>query len=339
MTIASEITRLQWAKADIKTAIENKWVTVPASAKLDTYDTYIDQIETWWFDWILWVSPIRVNVFQATDTQNVGNLSWAPYSYIYWDYLFIIAPYWTYSWDYQQWNIWCWAWKKWVVDYVATTTTISSSSDKWFDMVWAKITISWNVANIEICMRKIITDSNFYFYKLTNSFNMSNNTWWSWVTVNAWPTETNPYLSEYVWNLNLVSGDVEENNWAWIIRLFPWWSMSWTEYKLYTTSIYAWTSQGIQSLIYKAPMTWKYRFQATYNWWWTYSHWHSVEVHACTNDSGWQVFEDRKDTSTAKTVSGYFNTLSWCKLWWEANWWSYSSCSVRGMRLKYIWPE
>lgn len=46
MTIASEITRLQWAKADIKTAIENKWVTVPSSAKLDTYDTYIDQISS-----------------------------------------------------------------------------------------------------------------------------------------------------------------------------------------------------------------------------------------------------------------------------------------------------
>lgn len=46
MTIASEITRLQTAKADIKTAIQGKWVSVPASAKLDTYDTYINQIVT-----------------------------------------------------------------------------------------------------------------------------------------------------------------------------------------------------------------------------------------------------------------------------------------------------
>lgn len=46
MTVASEITRLQWAKADIKTAIENRWVTVPASAKIDTYSTYIWQIPT-----------------------------------------------------------------------------------------------------------------------------------------------------------------------------------------------------------------------------------------------------------------------------------------------------
>ena len=55
MTIASEITRLQWAKASAKTSIENKGVSVPASAKVDDYHTYIDQIQqgdggilAWW---------------------------------------------------------------------------------------------------------------------------------------------------------------------------------------------------------------------------------------------------------------------------------------------------
>lgn len=45
MSIASEISRLQQAKADIKSAIENKGVTVPSSATLDAYDGYIDDIE------------------------------------------------------------------------------------------------------------------------------------------------------------------------------------------------------------------------------------------------------------------------------------------------------
>lgn len=45
MSIATEITRLQNAKASIKTSIENKGVVVPSNAKLDTYDTYIDSIE------------------------------------------------------------------------------------------------------------------------------------------------------------------------------------------------------------------------------------------------------------------------------------------------------
>lgn len=44
MSIASEITRLQNAKASIKSAIENKGVQVPSNALLDTFSTYIAQI-------------------------------------------------------------------------------------------------------------------------------------------------------------------------------------------------------------------------------------------------------------------------------------------------------
>ena len=44
MSIATEITRLQTAKSDIKSAIEAKGVTVPSSATIDTYDDYVSQI-------------------------------------------------------------------------------------------------------------------------------------------------------------------------------------------------------------------------------------------------------------------------------------------------------
>lgn len=46
MSIATEISRLQSAKADIKTAIEGKGVTVPSSTKLDGYADLVDSIET-----------------------------------------------------------------------------------------------------------------------------------------------------------------------------------------------------------------------------------------------------------------------------------------------------
>lgn len=45
MSIASEITRLQTAKANLKTAIEGKGVTVPSSAKLDAYPALVDSIQ------------------------------------------------------------------------------------------------------------------------------------------------------------------------------------------------------------------------------------------------------------------------------------------------------
>lgn len=43
-TIAENLSRIQSAKADIKTAIEAKGVTVPSSATIDTYATYVSQI-------------------------------------------------------------------------------------------------------------------------------------------------------------------------------------------------------------------------------------------------------------------------------------------------------
>lgn len=46
MSVASEISRLQTAKADLKTAIEGKGVTVPSSTKLDGYADLVDSIET-----------------------------------------------------------------------------------------------------------------------------------------------------------------------------------------------------------------------------------------------------------------------------------------------------
>lgn len=45
MSIASEITRLQAAKAELKTAIENKGVTVPSNTKLDGYADLVDSIQ------------------------------------------------------------------------------------------------------------------------------------------------------------------------------------------------------------------------------------------------------------------------------------------------------
>lgn len=66
MSIATEITRLQNAKASIKTSIENKGVTVPPATKLDGYSTLIDSIQSGGID----LSAIK----QSTSLQNIGGL-------------------------------------------------------------------------------------------------------------------------------------------------------------------------------------------------------------------------------------------------------------------------
>ena len=51
MSIASEITRLQQAKADLKAIIESKGVTVPSGTTLDDYPTLVSQILNSGIDW------------------------------------------------------------------------------------------------------------------------------------------------------------------------------------------------------------------------------------------------------------------------------------------------
>lgn len=46
MTVAAQITRLQGAKADLKTSIEAKGVTVPSATLISGYAALVDQIET-----------------------------------------------------------------------------------------------------------------------------------------------------------------------------------------------------------------------------------------------------------------------------------------------------
>lgn len=98
MTIASEITRLQWAKASAKASIENKWVTVPANATVDTYHNYIDQIEQWYvigwaLSWITITSSVSFTNFNDDDRASLW-WNWA-LSIVNWDDLFGIIS-WIY---------------------------------------------------------------------------------------------------------------------------------------------------------------------------------------------------------------------------------------------------
>lgn len=45
MSVTTELARIQTAKDDIKTAIENKGVSVPSNTLIDDYSTYVDSIQ------------------------------------------------------------------------------------------------------------------------------------------------------------------------------------------------------------------------------------------------------------------------------------------------------
>ena len=79
MSIATEIARLQTAKADIKTAIESKGVTVPSNASIDTYDTYVSQIKT----------PYNLNTYSYICQLSFKTFSTWLIKFVYFIYKFI----------------------------------------------------------------------------------------------------------------------------------------------------------------------------------------------------------------------------------------------------------
>lgn len=147
MTIASEITRLQWAKADICSAIEWKWVTV-WNISIDQYCDcikaiswhvywYVDLLVVWWwggwsratdcFAWWWWGAgwfiyshclPISENVESCPVSVGAWwamNCNWCP-TYFWnstpWSefYAYWWGAWWAYSTACNGWSWWGWGW-------------------------------------------------------------------------------------------------------------------------------------------------------------------------------------------------------------------------------------
>lgn len=212
MTIASEITRLQWAKADIKASIEGKWVPVATNAKLDDYSSYVDQIDTsWWVPWIIWSSPVRSMIKTVWNYQERYHILWY-LSYSVGNYLFIVA---CYSWltrdNYDQYIISIFMRKRWANDYVENSTSISNSGLEDHRCMGIKVNQSWNILTFETCTERPTAWNDEYYWHHTQTFNMSTDTRWNWAVENYYGSGWNPYFS---WNYNdqwLFSVEMEPN--------------------------------------------------------------------------------------------------------------------------------
>lgn len=91
MTIASEIERLQEAKATARTSIINKGVNVPTSASVEDYHTYIDQIKTSSGIWTF-TGSMALRYIAWWGENNAWSNWWCA-SIIYKDYMFIATLY------------------------------------------------------------------------------------------------------------------------------------------------------------------------------------------------------------------------------------------------------
>ena len=198
MTISSEITRLQWAKSDIKTAIENKWVTVPSNITIDEYAPYIDKI--WWGD---------VYKGEYIEFKAYADASWYLRIPIWWynnttgsrdcAYSWKISVDWgaetTYSWTGGNGNSITLGW--YTANSLHTVKIVPTTESYW----WARA-YWWENTGWRARITKIIYDSSYMWYAVsaTDTGNHFRNSQYRWCTnlVNA-PAEYMPDTVTTIW--------------------------------------------------------------------------------------------------------------------------------------------
>lgn len=142
MTVASEITRLQTAKADARTSIINKWVDVPANATLDTYHTYIDMIQQGWelgsvIEYIRDKWYVQLNMKKEEYRTYHNNYDWnisVPNARVF-NWWTVLA----YTVDYQHNSAWgmnyearAWGYKNWVFKFIYAHSWQNYNTNSWY---------------------------------------------------------------------------------------------------------------------------------------------------------------------------------------------------------------
>lgn len=175
MTVASEITRLQWAKASAKASIENKWVTVPANATVDTYHNYIDQIQQWWAI-LSWLKLYNNCVSNIDDTpQIMGLVSFEKNGVYYWCCISSLEAY--SSSGNSTYNYALYNWKK--VNGSDVSYQYSSISWPWIyigSQRWSSdFYINWNLVRVYFYEYESVSGGNYTYWVYKFDWNLSTN--------------------------------------------------------------------------------------------------------------------------------------------------------------------
>ena len=294
MTIASEISRLQTAKADIKTAIEAKWVTVPSSAKVDTYDGYIAQIE-WPYDFeypnlsvLRWPCPAWFHVDSYYDwdlTNGIKSALWKSSSLTLeecWTYAHLpaawyrnvtssISSQWT-KWYYGSYspgsfyNVPSWSWSYWSGSWFSIRPIKNQFIEP--DIFWKRLSRTNN--NKYICYSPYLWLISIKWWtkpvwsSAAQCITISDKNCWATTVYNYWDTlsEANCWKYYQGWN----------NYW------FPWtWTITdkitiWQDWLIFAAWFAPW-SYSSSTWIYCTYWNWP-RYDASY---WCRTRWYWIE--------------------------------------------------------------
>ena len=171
MTIASEITRLQTAKSDIKAAINWTWLIVPDSEKIDEYYKYIQKL-----------TYIDTRTFTISWTEKPDMSSWWTYSD---DAAWLTA--WDTAFDEFFWYYWVRLSKAWVeTNKVKQSTpgtlditqlwTLTSWDDVMiaFPKMWYKMSKSWSTVTLSLTKDPDKASEWYRYYAFTKWSDIKN---------------------------------------------------------------------------------------------------------------------------------------------------------------------
>lgn len=318
MTIASEISRLQCAKADICTAIENKWVTV-WNITIDNYACCIDEIPTgsnekfidvllvwawgtwwlcWWWGWGWEVICLKKHILEYDNPiVSVGTSAtclWKLIAYRWGNWINCWVNYWF------VWNCWpalnWWGWGWWgSTCWISTWWTSRNLWHEWWWTGWYGNTVMW-------------------WY------------WWGW---GAWT----PWCPAYEWSCynNCRSWfwwRWIQTDFSWKVECFAWWwSWFWwspASYALRNSNppLTCWTWGTWNSCTSASCRAWAWwiviiRYPSDWSYWIENAEW--WEKYECN----WYTYHCFKCNSLFKTAPITWCNISYMVIWW---WWGWSCC-------------
>lgn len=282
MTVASEITRIQCAKSDIRQAIIDKWVDVWASLTIDEYAACILAIPSkpknwcidllvvgwwwegwinmwWWWGWWGWGVVVCESLLLSSECSSYNICIWAWWTNYsnWWDSSFDeIVAYWGWRWGgkYQDNNIYYpniwWSGGWW-------GSSINTSWCVWCDGQWNK---GWN-----------------WTYKSGSGWQGWNLWWWWGWAWTAWcdaSTGSNSWWNGWNWILN---------NFSWAnCYYWGWWWWDWVWLNGVTGTPWCWW-------LWWWGNGWCNATFYGWGWWWNWWGWYQwvVILRYKTDGSSW----------------------------------------------------
>lgn len=294
MTIASEITRLNNSKSDIKTAIENKWVTVPSTDKIDCYASCIDAIQSW------------------NNTPFID----------------LLVVWWGWWWGWSYWEVaWWWGWGWWFIEcknHIIDNNFINITVWEWWKWWWISCTCYWRNRWWENWWDSCFWEVIAYWWgwwwwvsccEICNSYWRNWWSWWwnfreSWFAFRQWWRHCSCQWNDGWW----ASCCYANKHWGWWGWAWWAWMPAWITYLFWE-----WNNITIDASTI-APWSWWLPIQSSISWeskyYWGWWGWWSSNV-SC--DRPWCWWGMNVNTWAWNWGATYYNWCNWTN--WTGGWW------------------